>query len=57
MDGRYEAFLKTAELGSISRAAEYLGYSQSGLSRAIAGLEEEFGFSLFIRGKQEILPK
>ena len=54
MDGRYEAFLKTAELGSISRAAEYLGFSQSGLSRAIAGLEEEFGFSLFIRGKQGV---
>lgn len=54
MFGKYEAFLKTAELGSISRAAAYLNYSQSGLSRAIASLEQEFGFALLIRGKQGV---
>lgn len=32
---KYEAFLKTVELGSITKTAEALGYSQSGISRMI----------------------
>lgn len=46
---KYDIFLKVAELKSISQAAEILDYTQSGVSRAIASLEEEVGFSLFIR--------
>ena len=45
------AFLATAELGSMSAAAESLGYTQSGITRMIRSLEEELGFSLFVREK------
>ena len=45
------AFLATAELGSMSAAAESLGYTQSGITRMIHSLEEELGFDLFIREK------
>ena len=48
---KYFAFVKTAELGSISRAAQSLHYSQSGVSRMIGALEEEWGVSLLERGK------
>ena len=37
---KYTALLKTVELGSISRAAEEMGYTQSAVSRMIADLEE-----------------
>ena len=46
---RYEIFLKVAELGSITRAAEALHYTQSGVSHAVAALEREAGFALFVR--------
>ncbi len=45
------AFLATAELGSMSAAAESLGYTQSGITRMIHSLEEELGFPLFVREK------
>lgn len=48
---KYEIFIKVAELGSLTRAAEQLGYTQSGISHVISGLEEEFGFPLFSRGR------
>lgn len=39
---KYAALLKTIELGSISRAAEQMGYTQSAVSRMIMDLEEEW---------------
>ena len=39
------AFLATAELGSMSAAAESLGYTQSGITRMIRSLEEELAAS------------
>lgn len=48
---RYEVFLKTAEIGNITKAAEAFGYTQSGVSHAISSLETECGFLLFVRGK------
>lgn len=48
---RYEVFLKTTEIGNITKTAEALGYTQSGVSHAINSLEEECGFQLFIRSK------
>lgn len=48
---KYQAFLKTVELGSITRAAEELGYTQSAVSRMIADLETEWAVSLLVRGR------
>lgn len=47
----YEAFLKAAELGSFTRAAEALNYTQSGISRMIADLEREWGIRLLARSR------
>lgn len=46
---KYEAFIKTAELGNIKKASEELGYTQAGLSYIIKTLEEELGVHLFFR--------
>ena len=48
---KYEVFVKVAELGSLTKAAEALGYTQSNISHIVNGLEEEFGFPLFLRGR------
>lgn len=51
---KYEVFLKVVELGSLTRAAEVLGFTQSGISHTIASLEQEFGFSLLIRSRSGV---
>lgn len=51
---KYLAFVKTAELGSFSRAALALSYSQSGVSRMIGDLERELGITLLARGKDGV---
>lgn len=48
---KYQAFLKTIEYGSITKAAEALSYSQSGVSRMIQEVEKELGLSLLERGR------
>ena len=48
---RYEIFLKVAELGNITLAADALSYTQSGISHAIAAMEREAGCTLFHRSK------
>ena len=48
---KYKAFLKVAELGSLTKAAQALGYSQPNISHMIKTLENDFGFSLFTRSK------
>lgn len=47
-------FIATAEMGSLSRAAEKLGISQSTLSRQLVGLEKALGDSLFNRSTQGV---
>lgn len=51
---KYEAVLAAAEAGSLSAAAERLGYTQSGITRMLGSLENELGFSLFLRGKKGV---
>lgn len=48
---KIKAFLTTVELGSISRAAEQLGYTQSAVSRMIGDLETQWQVALLHRGK------
>ncbi len=48
---KYRAFLTAANMGSFTKAAEALGYSQSGVSRMIADLEHEWGVKLLERDR------
>jgi LysR family hydrogen peroxide-inducible transcriptional activator len=49
-------FLKVAELGNFTRAAEAVNLSQPALSRSIARLEEELGQPLFERRTRQVIP-
>lgn len=49
------AFCQTAQLGSISRAAEKLTWSQPSVSVQVSALEEELGLSLFERRRPHMI--
>lgn len=51
---KYQAFIKTVELGGLTKAAQVLGYTQSGISHMIQGLEEEVGAKLMHRDRSGI---
>jgi len=53
---KYLSFVKTAEYGSFTKAAEILNYTQSGISRMIADLEKEWGITLLERSKSGVKP-
>lgn len=53
---KYEAFVRAVELGSLSKASEELGYTQSGISHMMQSLEDEVGFPLMIRTSAGIIP-
>ncbi len=59
MDGnlqKYAAFVRTAELGSFTKAAAALQYSQSGVSRMVADLERDLGITLLERRRGGVRP-
>ncbi len=47
---KYEAMILSAEKGSFTRAADFLGYTQSGMTHMMNALEAEVGFQLLKRG-------
>ena len=51
---KYRALMSAVELGSLTRAAEALGCTQSAVSHAIASLEQELGFRLLLRARSGI---
>ena len=51
---KYKAFLKTVEYGSVTKAAQALNYTQSGVSRMIHDLEREWELSLFDRNRSNL---
>ena len=53
---KWEALVTAIDLGSFSRAAERLGYTQSGLTHMMNSLEAEVGFALIRRGHFGIRP-
>lgn len=53
---KLEAFVRAVELGSLSKAAEELGYTQSGISHMMQSLEDEVGFPLMTRTSAGITP-
>lgn len=50
----YKALLKVVETGSISKAAEQLGYTQSGISHIINKLEKQFDIQLLYRNRSGV---
>lgn len=46
---KLRTFIETVQIGSINKAAEKLGYTQSGLTYTLNKLEEELGVKLLIR--------
>lgn len=48
---KYQAFVKTVEYGSLTKAAEALGSTQSRISHILNDLEEEYGFTLMTRSR------
>ena len=53
---RLNVLLHTIEEGSLTAAAERLGYTTSGVSRMMAALEEETGFPLLVRSRSGVVP-
>lgn len=51
---KYQAFIKTVEYGSFTKASEILNYSQSGISRMINDLENEWSLTLLERNKKGV---
>ena len=47
---KYKALLTAVDMGSLSGAAQKLGYTQSGLTHMMNALEDEFSFSILQRG-------
>ena len=43
---KYKALLTAVDMGSLSGAAQKLGYTQSGLTHMMNAIEDEFGFSV-----------
>ncbi|MCD8020219.1 MAG: LysR family transcriptional regulator [Clostridiales bacterium] len=48
---KYIIFLEVAKQQNLSKAAETLGYTQSGISHTIKRLETEMNLSLFYRNR------
>lgn len=53
---KIKAFVTAVEYGSLTKAAEKLDYTQPSISHMISSLEDEYGFSLLIRGKSGVSP-
>ena len=51
---KYLAFITTVEYGSFTKAAEILNYSQSGISRMISDLEQEWNITLLERNRSGV---
>ncbi len=53
---KLRVFITAIDQGSISAAADAMGYTPSGVSRSIAALEQETGFPLMYRGRHGVQP-
>ena len=51
---KIRALLAAADMGSISKAAEALGYTQSAVTHMMRSLEDEAGFPLLLRGNRGV---
>ena len=51
---KFEILMAAAEMGSLSKASERVGYTQSGLTHMMDALEREVGFPLLQRNHSGI---
>ena len=51
---KLEALAAAAEHGSFTRAAQQLGYTQSGLTHMMNSLEREIGFPVLVRDRRGV---
>ena len=51
---KLEALVVSVELGSFTRAAAQLGYTQSGLTHMMNSLEKDIGFTVLVRGRSGV---
>lgn len=54
MASRYQIVCMAVDCGSLKRAADELGYTQSAVSQAVKALERELGTTIIERGKQGV---
>ena len=52
---RYNAFIVITEIGSFTKAAEELGYTQSAISQMVQSLEEELSTTLLLRSRKGVV--
>lgn len=52
----WKELIKVVECGSLTLAADELGYTLSGISRSMTAIEKEVGFQLLYRGKRGVTP-
>lgn len=53
---KYALFADVADTKNFTKTGERMGYTQPGVSHILKGMEAEFGFPLFIRTKQGVIP-
>lgn len=53
---KYEVIIKTVEYGNLTKAGEFFGYTQSGVSHMIKVVEEELGFRVLNRSRSGVSP-
>lgn len=53
---KLEVFINAVDLGSLTKVAEMTGYTQSGITHVIGGLEKEVGFPLLVRSRSGVAP-
>lgn len=51
---KYKVFVKVVELGSLTKAADAMGFTQSGVSHMINSLEDEFNLTLLNRSRSGV---
>ena len=55
-NNKCKAFIECIERGSISAAADSLGYTPSAISQLITSLEKELGLKLLVRSQKGVKP-
>ena len=53
---KYALFADVADTGNFTKSGERMGYTQPGVSHILKAMESEFGFPLFVRTKQGVVP-